>query len=95
MNDTFEHLCALLIKTYRLTPDRLTRDAPLECLGIDSLGTVELLWDIEDAFNIKLPSTEVDLTTLDDVVRYVDALVATQLAQVQPEPLAAPELRVP
>jgi acyl carrier protein len=78
MKTTFERLSAVLMKDYKLQPERLTLDAPLESLGIDSLGTVELLWNIEDAFQIKLPPDPVELPTLGDVVRYVDELVARQ-----------------
>jgi acyl carrier protein len=78
MNTTFERLSAVLMKDYKLQPERLTLDAPLESLGIDSLGTVELLWNIEDAFQIKLPPDPVELPTLGDVVRYVDELMARQ-----------------
>jgi acyl carrier protein len=78
MTSTFERLSAILMKDYKLQPDRLTLDAPLESLGIDSLGTVELLWSIEEAFQIKLPPDPVELLTLGDVVRYVDKLIARQ-----------------
>lgn len=78
MTTTFERLSAILIKEYKLQPDQLTLDAPLDGLGIDSLGTVELLWNIEDAFQVKLPSDPVELLTLGAVVRYVDELVAKQ-----------------
>ncbi len=78
MTPTFERLSAILMKDYKLQSDRLTLDAPLESLGIDSLGTVELLWNIEDAFQIKLPPDPVELPTLGDVVRYIDELIARQ-----------------
>jgi acyl carrier protein len=78
MTSTFERLSAILMKDYKLQPDRLTLDAPLDSLGIDSLGTVELLWNIEDSFQIKLPADPVELPTLGDVVRYVDELIASQ-----------------
>lgn len=78
MSTTFDRLSAILAKEYKLTPDRLTLDAPLEGLGIDSLGTVELLWLIEDAFKIKLPPDPVPLLTVGDVVDYIDELVARQ-----------------
>ena len=90
MTTTFERLSAILIKDYKFAPDRLTLDAPLEGLGIDSLGTVELLWNIEDAFKIKLPSEPVELPTLGDVVRYVDDLVARQAMTLAPAAPAAP-----
>ena len=92
MTTTFERLCAVLEKDYKLTPERLTLDAPLESLGIDSLGTVELLWNIEDAFKIKLPSEPVELPTLGAVVRYVDDLVARQAMTSTPAPPVAPRL---
>lgn len=78
MSTTLERLSTILMQENKLLPDRLTLDAPLEGLGIDSLGIVELLWNIEDAFKIKLPPDPVDLLTLGDVVRYVDELVARQ-----------------
>lgn len=78
MTTTFERLSAILVNDYKLEPERLLLDAPLESLGIDSLGTVELLWNVEDAFRIKLPSEPVELATLGDVVRFIDDLVARQ-----------------
>ena len=93
MTSTVERLSASLVKNYKLAPERLTLDAPLESLGIDSLGTVELLWNIEDAFGIKLPSDPVDLPTLGDVVRVVDELVLRQAADPAPAAGSSPGLR--
>ena len=93
MTTTFERLCAILAKDYKLAPDRLALDAPLESLGIDSLGTVELLWHIEEAFRIKLPPEPAELLTLGDVVRYIDELVARQPAERVAAPPAEPALR--
>lgn len=67
--------------------NRLTLDARLDSLGIDSLGTVELLWNVEDAFRIKLPTEPVELSTVGDVVRYIEELVVAQGGAV---PNAAP-----
>jgi acyl carrier protein len=92
MKTTFDRLTTLLVKDYRLPPDRLTLEAPLEDLGIDSLDTVELLWNIEDLFKIKLPAEPVHLPTLGDVVRYVDELVASQHKQLSPGQGEAPAL---
>jgi acyl carrier protein len=93
MTTTFERLSTILTKHYKLAPERLTLDAPLEGLGIDSLGTVELLWNIEDAFRIKLPAEPVELATLGDVVRYVDDLVFKQAMTLAPAAPIAPSLR--
>ena len=85
MSTTFEQLSAILIKEYKVTPDQLTLDAQLQDLGIDSLGVVELLWHIDDAFQIKLPSDPVGLATLRDVICYIDQLVTEQGVQMLPE----------
>lgn len=78
MPDTLKRLAVILTREYKLAPERLRPESLLEDLGIDSLGTVELLWNIEEEFGIHLPPEPEDLSTLDDVVRFVDALVARQ-----------------
>ena len=93
MTTTFERLCAILVKDHGLPLSRLTLDAPLESLGIDSLGTVELLWNVEDAFKIKLPLKPVGLPTLGDVVSYVDELVAKEGMALAQAAKVSPRLR--
>jgi acyl carrier protein len=78
MTTTFDRLRAILFKDYKLTPEVLVPEAPLEALGIDSLGTAELLFNIEDEFQVTLPPDPVQLTTLGDVVGFIDDLVALQ-----------------
>lgn len=78
MTTTFEKLCAILVRDYKLDPDALTLDAPLEGLGIDSLGVAELLFNVEDEFKITLPPDSVQLPTIGDVVRFIDALIVAQ-----------------
>lgn len=50
----------------------------MESLGIDSLGAAELLFNIEDRFQLVLPPEPVPLATLGDVVDYIDRMVAQQ-----------------
>ena len=78
MMTTYDWLCALLVKEYKLAPESLSLDGPLENLGVDSLGIAELLFNVEDAFGITLPPNPVQLPTLGDVVRYIDELVLDQ-----------------
>lgn len=78
MTTTCERLQAILIKDYRLAPEQLVPDAPLEALGLDSLATAELLFYVEDEFAITLPPEPVPLTTLGDVVAFIDNLLETQ-----------------
>jgi acyl carrier protein len=78
MTTTFERLRAILVKDYKLDPEAWTRDAPLEGLGIDSLGLAELLFNVEDEFKVTLPPESVALSTVGDVVCYIDGLIAAQ-----------------
>ncbi len=81
MNTTFNSLRTILVKNFNLPPERLTPDATLAGLDIDSLGTVELLWQVEEVFKISLPSQPVELLTLADVVCFIDDLVAQSSAK--------------
>jgi acyl carrier protein len=81
MTDTLEKLCTILERDYALSPDVLTPNAPLEELGIDSLGVAELLFNIEDEFSVILPPESANLTTLGDVVAYIEALIQSQHGQ--------------
>ncbi|MBW8315671.1 MAG: hypothetical protein K0M67_11890 [Thiobacillus sp.] len=78
MTTTYERLQAILIKDYRLAPEVLVFDAPLASLGIDSLATAELLFYVEDEFAITLPPQAIELTTLGDVVVFIDGLIEKQ-----------------
>ena len=78
MTTTLERLRAILVNDYKLAPELLTLDAPLDALGIDSLGVAELLFNVEDEFAIKLPPEPVQLPSIGDVVNYIDGLVAAQ-----------------
>ena len=78
MTTTFDRLRAILVKDYQVAPEAVTLDAPLASLGIDSLGVAELLFNVEDEFKISLPPEPVDLPTIGDVLRYIDALTLAQ-----------------
>lgn len=71
-------LCTLqeiLARDYKVPRDRLQPEALLPDLGIDSLGMLELMFKIEDEFQLKIPGDPPnDLRTVADVVDYVDRL---------------------
>lgn len=89
---TIERLSRILAQRYKVDPARLTPDQPLESLGIDSLGMVEMLFFIEEEFGVHLPSEGVTFATLGEAARYVDDLIAKQSnsARKASEPGTAP-----
>jgi acyl carrier protein len=81
---TLERLSRILVQRYKLDPARLTPEQPLESLGIDSLGMVEMLFFIEEEFGVHLPSEGVTFANLGDAARYVDQLIAAQKPAPRP-----------
>lgn len=88
---TLERLEKILDERYHVPRDRITLDEPIEALGLDSLGMTELLFFIEEEFEITLPYEPVAMRTVGDAVRYIDEVLATRPAAT-PRPVvpAAP-----
>ena len=80
---TLETLQTLLADSYKLDPGRIAPDATLETLGVDSLGLLEVLFEIEDRFGIQVPTERPELHTVADVAAYIDRLVAEQKGRGQ------------
>lgn len=66
-------------------PNGIRSDAHLrDDLGLDSMATIELLYRVEEAFDLQIPDQDLQgLATVDDVVRYVERRMAPP-ASVQP-----------
>ena len=79
---TLQSVQALLKANFDLAPEALQPEAKLADLAIDSLAVIEVLFAVEDAFNVKVPSEpaalHVQMTTVGDLVAYVEKLVAEQ-----------------
>ena len=88
---TLERLSRILVQRYRLDPALLTPDQPLDSLGIDSLGMVEMLFFIEEEFGVHLPSEGVTFGSLGEAAKYIDDLIAKQ--KVSPRSAAEPPAR--
>lgn len=84
---TLETLQDILVRDYGLERDRLTPDAALDTLGMDSLSLLELMFKIEDDFAVKIPGDPPsDLRTVRDVVAYIDGLIADRAANASAVP---------
>ena len=56
--------------------ESLDPNRPLQELNVDSLTVLEVMFDIEDKFEIKMPEARVPIRTLRDIADLVDRLVA-------------------
>jgi acyl carrier protein len=80
-----DKVVAILAEQAVLEPADVHADATLPDLGIDSLGLVETVFAIEEAFDIQVPfnanepsKSEFDISTVDSMVRAVESLIAAQ-----------------
>ena len=71
---TFERVCDVIRETAGLDDVEMKPESTLEEIGLDSLGTVEILVAVEDEFGIEVPDDAIEsLRTVGDVVNFVDS----------------------
>ncbi|MEM1066287.1 MAG: acyl carrier protein [Pseudomonadota bacterium] len=70
-----------------LEPSDISMEQSLEDLGIDSMGLVESIFSIEEAFDIQVPfnanepeKSEFDISSVAAIIAAVEGLVAKQKA---------------
>ncbi|MCE6952729.1 acyl carrier protein [Cereibacter sphaeroides] len=82
-----EKVIAIIAEQAVLEPSDVKMDATLEDLGIDSLGLVESIFAIEEAFDISVPfnandpqQSGFDISSVAAIVAAVEGLVASRAA---------------
>lgn len=80
-----ERVIGIIAEQAVLEPGDIAMEATLEDLGIDSLGLVESIFAIEEAFDIQIPfnanepqASDFDISSVSAIVGAVEALVAEQ-----------------
>ena len=77
--DTLATLRELLHRDFDIPLDKLTREARLEDLEIDSLRMIEILFSVEEAFKITVQTEQNELRarlkTFGDLADYIETLV--------------------
>ena len=79
-NTTFERLRQILAKEFDVAPELIHPAARMDELAIDSLAVIEVIFQLEDAFDISFPQEPGQLQTVGDLVARVDRLVSEQRA---------------
>jgi acyl carrier protein len=82
-----ERVTAIIAEQALMEPSEITRDSRLADLGIDSLGLVECIFAIEEAFGISVPfnantpdQAGFDISSVGTIIAEVEKLVARQAA---------------
>jgi acyl carrier protein len=67
-----ERIITGLAKILNKQPSEVQKEARLiEDLEIDSLDTLDLIFELEDEFNIEIPQGQSPFVTVQDVISYV------------------------
>lgn len=80
-----DKVVAILAEQASLAPSDVRMDASLGDLGIDSLGLVETIFAIEEAFDVQVPfnanepeKSDFDISTVASIVAAVESLAAAR-----------------
>ena len=80
-----EKVIAIIAAQAVLDAADVTPDSSLEGLGIDSLGLVEAIFAIEEAFDISVPfnandpqASDFDISTVGAIIQAVEGLIAAK-----------------
>jgi len=78
MADTIaEDVIATLASVKRIPAENIKLETPLQELGIDSLDTFTLLFELESKFNISIPDDEArNIRTVNDIVEGIRKLLS-------------------
>ena len=68
-----EKIIGILAKKFEADPSTIRAETRLaEDLGVDSFGAVELMFEVEEAFGLKVPDSEIEhIRTVGDVSKYI------------------------
>ncbi len=80
-----DRVIAIIAEQAVLDPSDVTLDSTLDSLGIDSLGLVESIFAIEEAFDITVPfnanepeKSDFDISSVATIIAGIERLVAEQ-----------------
>jgi acyl carrier protein len=63
----------VLAERFGILDQQFSQDQPLESLGLDSLGFVEYVFELEAALKITLPDVPRDIGTVGALVAFIDS----------------------
>ena len=71
----YAHIEQVLIKKYDIAAEAIRPDATLTDLGLDSLSIAELMFDVEDHYDLDIPDDKMNFTTLGEAAALVDEYI--------------------
>jgi acyl carrier protein len=79
----FETISKILVEKYKVEAEKIQGDSKLEDMGLDSLALMEFVFDLEDAFKLRIPEDKLDPTQ--------SGITLHQLSNIVQEALNTPQ----
>lgn len=75
MSEIFDKVRGIIAERLSVDESKINESSSfIEDLGADSLDTVELIMQLEEAFNIQIPDEDAEkISTVGDAVKYIEA----------------------
>jgi acyl carrier protein len=76
-NDLTQKVISVIAKTQRIPPEKISQDSTFEELGLDSLDSVNILFALEEEFNIDIPDEAArDIRSIRQMIEGIEKLLA-------------------
>lgn len=79
-----DKVIGIVANVKRIDPAKVTRDSSFEELGLDSLDKINMLFEIENAFNLDVPDEEAR------AMKSVGQVIDTLETRLTPQPRQSP-----
>jgi acyl carrier protein len=95
--EVIDDVRTIIAKSLKMPVEQLTPEKRLDELGVESLDVIEIVFDLEEKFNISIPfqanegtrlkipgkngEQVMEFSTVGEVAKVVEALIETQAAQ--------------
>jgi acyl carrier protein len=76
---TLELLRDYLVRKASVDPAKVTPEARLEDIGVDSLILIDLMFELEESLNVRVPNLDTRPTTVSELIQLFDSLVTPPL----------------
>ena len=67
----FEKICEIINEKMDIDVSEISKDSTFESLDMDSLDMVEIIMDLEEAFDVELEDAQ-DLKTISDLMDFIE-----------------------
>ncbi len=76
-NDVTQRVISVIAKTQRIPPEKISPDSTFEELGLDSLDSVNILFALEEEFDIDIPDEDTrDIRSIGQMIEGIEKFLA-------------------